>query len=183
MAVFAFSYEGIIRDAIIGFKFSGKLEIGKALGRLLSHAFNKAYSGTSFDVIVPLPVHWRRLIKRGFNQTVLLAQELSFATSIPVDRTHFVKKINSRPQVGLTRTERIQNVRGTFGCDKESFRGKRVLLVDDVATTGTTISEASRTLISAGAESVCALALAWRGPQDEEVLLSDAHNGVGHDKG
>jgi ComF family protein len=153
------------------FKFAGFLYAGRALSDLLLETFEKHFEAEDFDRIVPIPIHDRRLAARGFNQAVILVERVAFATGIPFDRFTFRKMRDTRPQVGLSRRERIANLKGSFGvAHKEQVQGRRILLIDDVATTGSTIQEASRTLLKAGAVRVDALVLALRIP---------GHGGIG----
>jgi len=164
-------YQSELRNALIRFKFYGDLHAGRALSELLIHAFCRHFEAKEFSLIVPVPIHRRRLIQRGFNQTVIMAEKLSGATGIPLDRTSLQKIKDTLPQVGLPRLERIKNVKGSFGVRNASrIRDARVLIVDDVATTGSTINEAAKTLIRGGAARVDALVLALRlAPGSAEV--------------
>lgn len=156
-------YKGVVRDALVRFKFAGALHTAEALSQILVEAFRRHFQPTDFDLIVPVPIHRTRLIHRGFNQVVLLAEKLSQATDIPLDRTSFQKMKDTPPQVGLTRSARVKNLRGSFGIQRPGLiRGRKVLLVDDVATTGSTIAEAAKTIMRGGAAGVDVLVLAVR---------------------
>jgi ComF family protein len=162
-ARYAVEYTGPLRDALIRFKFSGILHAGKGLGEVLLSAFRRNFSPEEFDVILPIPLHPNRLAARGFNQVVVLGERLSSATRIPLDRTSFRKTKDTPPQVGLPRSQRIKNLRGSFGVSRpDRIRGKSVLLVDDVATTGSTVAEAAKTIARAKASRVTLLVLALR---------------------
>jgi len=164
-ARYGYVYDGPLRDAMISFKYYGALHAGRALGGLLARHFRSHYESRDFDVIIPIPVPDSRLRERGFNQAVVLGQPLSLETGIPMDRSSFRKVKDTPRQVGLTRAERIRNLKGSFGFSRpDKVRGKSVLVVDDVATTGSTISEAARTVKSAGAARVTVLVLALRIP-------------------
>jgi ComF family protein len=116
------------------------------------------------DMVLPVPLHTRRLRERGFNQALLLAQGISERFAIPLvfdslERTKF-----TRPQVELVGRDRMKNVSGAFALRyPHVVHGKRVLLIDDVFTTGATMNECSRVLKLAGAQSVTALTLARTG--------------------
>ncbi len=145
------------------FKFAGALHVATALSQILIEAFRRHFQPADFDLIVPVPIHRRRLIHRGFNQVVVLAEKLSQDTGIPLDRTSFKKIKDTPPQVGLTRPARVKNLRGSFGIQRSNrIRGRKVLLVDDVATTGSTIAEAAKTIMRGGAARVDVLVLAVR---------------------
>jgi ComF family protein len=162
-ARYAVEYTGPLRDTLIRFKFSGVLHAGKGLGEVLLSAFCRYFAPGEFDVILPVPLHRNRLAVRGFNQVVVLGEQLSSTTGIPLDRTSFRKIKDTPPQVGLSRSERINNLRGSFGISRpERIRGKSVLLIDDVATTGSTIAEAAKIIARAKASRVTVLVLALR---------------------
>jgi len=161
-------YERAFRKALIAFKYNGALHLGNALGQFLIEAFRIHYAGSQFDAIVPIPLHLTRLCSRGHNQVVILGQKLSRASGIPLARTCLEKKVNRPPQVGLSRSERAVNVRGSFGVAKaNTIKGRRILLIDDVATTGATVTEAARTLMRSGAFHVDVLVLALRAPHSD----------------
>jgi len=162
-ARYAVFYEGELREGLLRFKYGAELHAGAALSVLLIEAFRKYWRIEDFHLIVPIPVHRKRLVKRGFNQALLLAKKLSRATGIPVGPRTLVKTRDTRPQVGLSLKERKVNLRKSFGIARtQDVRDRSILVVDDVATTGTTLAEASRTILDAGAQSVQALALALR---------------------
>jgi ComF family protein len=158
-------YEGDFRKALIAFKYNGALHLGNALAQFLIEAFQLHYADSSFDGIIPIPLHPRRLCSRGHNQVVILGGKLSRVSGIPLVRTCLEKKVNRPPQVGLTRSERAVNVRGSFRVARPGMiKGRRILLIDDVATTGATVTEAAKTLMRGGASSVDVLVLAFRPP-------------------
>jgi ComF family protein len=111
--------------------------------------------------MIPVPLHIRRLRERGFNQALLLVRELSKRMGIPYQE-RALKKIKDTPvQIALKKRERRKNLRGAFQVkDREAIRGKAIVLVDDVYTTGATINECSRTLLKAGAKQVAVLTVA-----------------------
>lgn len=156
-------YEQQAREAITKFKFNASLFNVRPITELLIEAFNRHYADDKLDAILPIPVHQRRLINRGFNQVVTLAKKLSDATSIPLDRTTLVKIRNTDPQVGLPRSKRIMNLKNVFRIScPEKIANRRILIIDDVSTTGTTVSEAAKTVKKAGADFVAILVLALR---------------------
>jgi ComF family protein len=116
---------------------------------------------TTIDVIMPVPLHRSRLRERGFNQALLLASAVGRAHGIPLSYDNLTRFRATRPQVELSGEERVQNVRGAFRLTRPAdVEGKRVLLVDDVFTTGATMNECAAVLKRAGARSVVALTLA-----------------------
>jgi ComF family protein len=114
-----------------------------------------------FDVIVPMPLHWRKRLERGFNQSELLARVLSRRTGIPVLNA-LERRKPTAPQAGLTRAQRRSNVAGAFEASRRRDRidGRHVLLIDDVLTTGATASACAAVLKRAGARRVTVLTLA-----------------------
>ena len=133
----------------------------KAWGELWAEHLEQGLRGVGADVVIPVPLHWRRRLKRGYNQSAALAWELAARLGLPC-KPRWLRRIRDTPhQMGLSRTERQANVRGAFRAGAWArLRGKVVLLVDDVLTTGTTASEAARALREAGAARVLAVVLA-----------------------
>jgi ComF family protein len=146
-------HEGIIRTRIHQFKFGAQMEWTPALVELL----RIAYAGlglSSPDLIVPVPLHPNRLKERGFNQSGLLAGELARKIKVPVSFDTIVRKKQTAPQTRLSRRERLKNVKGTFEIpNAQRVRGRRVLLIDDVFTTGTTLNECAKVLKRKGGAS------------------------------
>lgn len=113
------------------------------------------------EVLVPVPLHPRRLRERGYNQSGLLARELCRLTSLPVEEDTLFRHRNSGAQIRARDSEeRRSNVLGAFGCRNEKLGGRRVLLIDDVCTTGATLNSCAIALKKAGVTSVWGLALA-----------------------
>ena len=153
-----YRFEGPIRDAVHALKYRGVRAAADSLGGLMAEYLQT--STVHADVLVPVPLHPRRLRNRGYNQSALLARALSARASLPVLDGHLVRIRNSRPQVEVTsREERRRNIADNFSCHHDAS-GLAILLVDDVATTGSTLSECADTLKNAGASTVHALTLA-----------------------
>jgi ComF family protein len=114
-----------------------------------------------YSLIVPVPLHPRRLRQRGFNQSVILAREIVKRCGIAMDFRALRRIVDTESQAGLKKEERRSNIRRAFSIpDPERVRGRRILLVDDVYTTGSTLGECARILLKGGAEAVGALTLA-----------------------
>ncbi|MBI5639777.1 MAG: ComF family protein [Nitrospirae bacterium] len=148
-------YEGVLADAINIFKFHGIRRLKRALGLFIL----EAASGLDADAIVPVPLSVKGLRDRGFNQSLLLAKILSDHSRIPLKMDSLMKIKETHPQIGLTAKERAGNLRGVFrtgGC----LTGLRLLLIDDVMTTGATAEECASQLLRAGAADVAVLTLA-----------------------
>jgi ComF family protein len=122
------------------------------LAHLLQHQFAGYWAAASPDVLVPVPLHRRRLRQREFDQALALARYLSQRVHIPYQADVLTRQRYTASQVGLNRTERDHNVRGAFGVRQpRSIQDKSVLLIDDVYTTGATVKECARVLRQAGA--------------------------------
>jgi ComF family protein len=160
----------------VKFKYGGALDAGKTLAQIIVEVFRRNYRSGDIDLIVPMPIHRNRLVERGFSQTLLLAGAISRESSIPVDHSSFCKLKDTPAQAGLSRDERVRNLKGSFHVRRpDRIRGRRVLLIDDVATTGSTIREASAALVSASPASLQVLALAFRkwsdAPDESQSLV------------
>ena len=145
------------------FKYDGFYSLGVGLGKLLGAHIERSLNGRQGpDVILPVPVHRVRLTERGYNQTEAMAAGVTEILNIPVETGALTRKRLSGSQTGLDRASRTMNLAGAFVLkNPDRIHGRRVLLLDDVITTGATIAEAVRTLGAAGpaACSIAALAL------------------------
>ena len=150
-------YDGSLRELIHLFKYGGVRPLAGPLGRLLLRAMPRE---RRFDVVVPMPMHWLRRWRRGFNQSKLLARIAAGRLSLPILNA-VRRRRHTRPQAGLTNSQRRANIAGAFAVTKSNaIRGRRVLLVDDVLTTGATAAACARALKDAGAKSVTLLVVA-----------------------
>lgn len=150
-----------LRRVIQKFKYGRKVSLGKPLGRLMAIGCRDFIEACQIDLIVPVPLHPKRLRWRGFNQSLLLAHQIGRAYEIPVDPFIATRANATPPQTQLTEDERRRNVRGAFALNPEKIvQGKRFLLVDDVYTSGATVNECCRTLKRGGARAVYVLTLA-----------------------
>lgn len=150
----AFKYESPIRELIIKAKFNEDYVLAYQLGRLLRMVV--PIDMRSYDLILPLPLHPKRERERGYNQSLLILWGFS---GLRFQREYLHRVRNTRPQSELSLSERRSNIKNAFVAE-ESVRGKKILLIDDVMTTGETLREASRALKVAGAEEVHVLAVA-----------------------
>lgn len=156
-----FYYEDAIKEGIHRFKFQREKYLGKVYARYLADCFRERYSGESFDCIACVPVDRKKRGYRGFNQSEVLAKELSKLISVPFRGDMLKKLYPNREQVGLKGRRRIGNVLGVFDVnDKYNLNGKRILLIDDVKTTGSTLSECGKMLFLYGADKVFCLTVA-----------------------
>jgi ComF family protein len=153
-----FPYRTPLKEAITLFKYRGKLSLATPLAQVLIGALPDL---PGLDCIIPVPLHPQRLREREYNQSSLLAARLSQHTHIPLLLTCLVRIHPTIPQTSLSRKKRLTNLRGAFSVAKPAhIRGRRILLVDDVFTTGTTLHECAKTLRRAGSGPVYGLTLA-----------------------
>ena len=163
------SHELLLRDLVHQFKYGKKICLARPLGRFLFHTFMEHFSSSSsIDLIIPVPLHTHRLRQRGFNQAYLLVRDFpglwTAATgSSPgwlISNTILLRSRNTPSQTGFDRKDRLKNLRDAFTVrGAEKIKGKRILLIDDVYTTGATSGEAALTLLDAGALTVDLLVL------------------------
>jgi ComF family protein len=154
-----FMFDGVIREAIYQLKYHGLKSISSCLAEYLAaYLAAKPLLG---EIVVPVPLHPKRLKQRGYNQSSLLARKMCSFISLPVVEDCLVRIKRSRPQVEASSAgERRENMAGAFACRNGKVKGSRVILVDDVYTSGATLESCARTLKRAGAVSVWGLALA-----------------------
>jgi ComF family protein len=165
-------YEGTLRRLIHLFKFEGVPSLSAALGRYMVRALPL---DRQFDAVVPMPLHWFRRWRRGFNQSELLAGEVARRLGLPLLSGVLGRKRHAAPQSGLSSAARRRNVAGLFSvADRRPVKGLRVLLVDDVLTTGATAQAAARALKKAGASQVIVLTVA-RADRRDSVAIADHH--------
>lgn len=154
-------FEGSLREAIHVFKYKPCRSLGKPLSRWMAE--NIGFE-PGIDIVMPVPLHKKRLRERGFNQALLLAQGISKQNGLTLSFDNLTRTRHTKPQVELSGKDRIANVAGAFSLRKPCLLlDKSVLLIDDVFTTGATLNECSRVLKDAGASRVMALTLARAG--------------------
>ncbi len=154
-------YEGIIRDKILQYKFEDKPYIYKTFAKIVLK--NKKVCGLlkKYDIIIPVPIHKKRKLQRGYNQTQLIAKEISENIDIKLCNNVLVKNKNTIAQSKLNKNKRKQNIKGAFkALNVQNIQGKSVLLFDDIYTTGSTANECSKILKEAGAKTVGVLTIA-----------------------
>jgi ComF family protein len=143
-------YKDNILELVHRFKYAGKLPAGRLLGSMMAARAEDFFKIREYDVIIPVPLHRQRLKQRGFNQSLFLAREIAGTFDMPVDFESLKRVRDTGPQVSLGGNARRDNVRGAFEA-ADSVKGKRVLLIDDVLTTGSTVRECARALVAKGA--------------------------------
>jgi ComF family protein len=132
------------------FKYRGTVQLDRPLGTLLAERIEQAENPFRPDLIVPVPLHLSRLQQRGYNQSLLLARQLGKRWQVPVAPRLLVRNRPTPPQQGLSVAIRQQNLRGAFALTTP-LQKERVLLIDDVMTTGATVRECAKTLLCGGA--------------------------------
>ena len=162
----AFVYDGPLREMIHRFKYRHQVRLRRPLGQLMAEALAPTIATWQPDLLVPVPLHPRRLQERGFNQAILLGTFLSRAWQTPLARTALTRIRWTVPQIELDHHERAANVRGAFAVPHpDAVAGRRILLLDDVLTTGSTVAECAHMLRKAGAAEVFVAAVARALPQ------------------
>jgi competence protein ComFC len=143
-------YNGVMRDLILRFKYEHNLRLQQPLSDLLYLYFLHYYTNISIDCIIPIPLHPERRRERGFNQAEVLANLLGKRVNIPVITGILQRAKNSLPLFNLGSEERYLAIRNSFKVINTDLKGKSILLLDDIFTTGTTVNEASRVLKKQG---------------------------------
>jgi ComF family protein len=163
-------YGGALAQAIRRFKYEERPDLARPLGALLRRACRDA--GLSVDAVLPVPLHSRRLVERGYNQSALLAAHVAAELGAPLLTTTLKRAIDTSPQAELSGDERPHNVKGAFVVDSENWiEGRMVILVDDVSTTGATLAAARAPLLRAGARHVFTVVLARTPPSTVGIPL------------
>lgn len=145
-------YDDVSKNIMLPFKHAGKLQYQKIMSRAMINSLREL--NENIDLVVPVPLAYRRLIKRGYNQSTLLARPIAKHLNVKIDVSNIARKY--RPDMGhKSAKQRAENIRGVFKIKHPgAFRGKTILLVDDVMTTGATFAELRRALKRAGAKNV-----------------------------
>ena len=158
-------YEGPARQMVHALKFSGRRELARPMARWMARSGSELLSEES--LLVPVPLHWLRLLSRRFNQAADLAKEVSRECGGQFEPQILRRQKRTRRQVGLSAKDRHRNVRSAFKVDADRadlVQGRHVVLIDDVLTTGSTVSACCKCLLSSGAASVDVLTFAQVDP-------------------
>lgn len=159
MVVFSLGYyETRLQTIIHDLKFQGLKPLAVGLGRRLAELIAPKLDRIRVDMVIPVPLHDSRLYRRGFNQAEEIARETARRLDLPLQTALLITARNTRQQAKLPAAQREANVRGAFAVDDDAgiLRGKRILLIDDVTTTGATLRENARVLSGAGAKKIVA---------------------------
>jgi competence protein ComFC len=153
-----YQYSAIVQELVHQFKYNGMTFLASLFGKAI--ASRLLQNSEEIEALVPVPLHRSRLRERGYNQSLLLAQQIAKAIGAPVIEGRLVRVKNTMSQATLTRQERMSNVTNAFQLKQpEIFKGKSIGLVDDVFTTGSTMNECARLLKEAGATSVTCISI------------------------
>jgi ComF family protein len=157
----AAKYDGVLRIILHKFKYQHMDYLDRALGRLLIGAYQKYPELSEADLVASVPLHWSKKLARGYNQSELLAKQVSEHIGKPLISNFLKRKNLTRPQFGLKKKERKQNLKGSFFFTSPGIlAGRSVLIIDDICTTASTIDNCGRALKDAGAKKVFALTVA-----------------------
>ena len=159
--LYLYGYEGLIRKLILKYKFKEKTYLYKIFIKNLKknkkiYVFLKKY-----DIIIPVPISKKRKKQRGYNQSSLLAQEISKDFNMEYNEKCLIKLAHTKPQSSLSKEDRIKNVKNVYSVkNSEKIINRNILLIDDIYTTGNTVNECSRILKLAGAKHVDVITIA-----------------------
>jgi ComF family protein len=154
-------YGDVARELVHLLKYGDRLDLARPLGRWMARAGAELLHDA--DALVPVPLHWTRLVQRRFNQSAQLAQAISRVSGVRVLDHALLRTRATRPQIGLARKERARNVQGAFAVAEAAridVKGRKLIVIDDVVTSGATVDICARVLRRAGAARVDVLALA-----------------------
>ena len=156
-----YQYNSIVKRSIIRYKFYNRSSYYRTFGKILADRIRKAVKLSEFDLIMSVPLHKNKERKRGYNQSLLISKVLSKELGLRESSKLLIRLKDTGSQSLLDRKGRLDNLRGAFKvCSEDAVRNKKILLVDDVMTTGSTIDECSKVLKKAGAVKVVAAVIA-----------------------
>ncbi len=162
-------YEGAMRDAVRAYKFNNQKLYGILLGQMMCCELENINVFSDYDMLVPVPLHENRQAERGYNQSEIIAEELSKWLGIP-SYSEAMKRIrDTKRQSSLYGRDRIENVRGAFHADMLAVTGKNIILVDDIYTMGETVKACAAALKAAGAGKIIAITLCRAVLKEEQV--------------
>ena len=159
--LYIFMYGGVIRQIFLNYKFNEKAYLYKTFTNFLLKNEKFVEIIKSYDIIIPVPVSKERRKKRGYNQSGLIAKEISKKLNIPINQTSLKKVKNIVAQSTLNKEQREKNIQGAYILkNAKSLKSKKVLIIDDIYTTGSTINECSKILYEVGTNKIGALTIA-----------------------
>ena len=153
--LYFFKYDGIIRKIILNYKFNDKAYLYRTISNFLIKNKEFCEKVKSYDIIMPVPISKKRFKERGYNQSLLIAKYIAQNLKIDLENNCLYKHKNIIEQSKLNKEDRIENIKGVYSIkNEEKIKNKKILLVDDIYTTGSTIDACSKILIMAGVEKV-----------------------------
>ncbi len=165
----AWEFEGTLPRLFHAFKFGGQVRALRPLLPVAVASFAAALEGFAPQALLPMPLAWWRRLRRGFNQSYVLAEILQKGLGTRIPHAQGIRRRGSPPQARRGRAERFRAMRGAFVVGRKGeVRGRRILVVDDVMTTGATVEALSKSLLQAGAEAVQVWTLARRGRKETQ---------------
>ncbi|MDP2037114.1 MAG: ComF family protein [Ignavibacteria bacterium] len=159
-SAFVFEKDKELQDILHALKYNNKFQVGKFLGGLIANQVGEQVRTWNADMIIPVPLHSLKKAERGYNQAELICNGISKVLSIPTKANLLKRSRYTLSQTTMTLEERKENVHKAFVMKRKNVTGKRIIIVDDVLTTGATITECGRVLKENGAEEVYALSVA-----------------------
>jgi len=149
LAFLKFKKDGIVQRLLHQLKYNNHPEVGLSLGRIFGHELKNSGFVAEFDLIVPVPLHESRRRKRGYNQSSKFAEGLSYSLNVPWSETVSIRKGKTQTQTRKSKMERWENVKDVFSISG-SLTGRKILLVDDVITTGATVEACGKHIVEGG---------------------------------
>jgi ComF family protein len=160
-AISVCKYSGIVKKCIHWFKYKHKIKTSIAFSEILIRFLNHNYADNCFDIVTAVPLHKKKYLLRGFNQSQVIAEKISNALKIERSFDSLMRIKPTTPQSKLNSYQRAENIRDVFRCSRPGvFRKKRVLIIDDIYTTGSTLNECARIIKQDGAMNVTCLTIA-----------------------
>lgn len=160
LAYYTFQQDGIVQKLLHQIKYSNQPQLAFELGERYAIELSKKFDAIPFDLIIPVPLHFKKRKIRGYNQSEMFADGLASRWNIPVKGKALERKIFTTTQTSKTRIERWKNVESIFTIKDDSVLDQHILLVDDVITTGATIEACANSLIEKGAKTLSVAAIA-----------------------
>lgn len=156
-----FSKKGKVQQLLHGLKYGNKPELGKSLGQLYGTDLKEVELEKKIDVLIGVPLHPTKLKQRGYNQADCIAEGLSITMGVPIETSAVIRTTHTNSQTKKTRFERFQNVENIFEIvDVEKIKGKKIAIVDDVLTTGSTIESLAIALLNGGCKEISVITIA-----------------------
>lgn len=159
--LYIFKYEGKIRNLIIDYKFNDKPYLNELFAKIILKNEKICRKIKKYDIIIPVPIHKKRKNERGYNQSELIAKKLAKNLNVELVTDSLIKQKNTLPQSTLSKKQREENVKTVYKIqNKQKIENKKIILLDDIYTTGATVEECSKILKQNGAKEILVLTIA-----------------------